>query len=139
MLNNQRKDLIMFKNNKVFSSFSVDDAEKAKEFYSKTLGLEVNDIPEMSGIFRVNFSGGSSLMIYQKPNHVPATFTVLNFSVDDVEKAVDDLTKKGVVFEKYDDPQIKTNEKGIASGSGGPKIAWFKDPAGNILSVLEER
>jgi predicted enzyme related to lactoylglutathione lyase len=124
---------------KAFSSFSVDDAEKAKEFYSKTLGLEVTEVPEMDRILRLNFSGSSSLMIYQKSNHVPATFTVLNFSVDDIEKAVDDLTKKGVVFEKYNDPQIKTNEKGIVSGSGGPKIAWFKDPAGNILSVLEER
>lgn len=128
----------MFKNNKVFSSFSVDDAEKAKDFYSKTLGLEVTDIPEMNGMLRLNFSNGNSLVIYQKPNHVPATFTVLNFHVNDVEKTVDELTAKGVKFETYNDPGIKTNEKGIASGSGGPTIAWFKDPAGNILSVVEE-
>jgi predicted enzyme related to lactoylglutathione lyase len=126
----------MFKNNKAFSSFSVNDVKKAKEFYSKTLGLEVRDIPQMDGLFRLHFGDGSSLMIYQKPNHIPATFTVLNFHVKDVEKAVDELTAKGVKFEIYND-SIKTNEKGIASG-GGPKIAWFKDPAGNILSVLEE-
>jgi catechol 2,3-dioxygenase-like lactoylglutathione lyase family enzyme len=128
----------MFKNNKAFSSFSVDDAKKAKEFYSKTLGLEVKDIPEMDGLLRLHFNDGSSLMIYQKPNHVPATFTVLNFHVDDVEKAVDELIAKGVRFEIYDEPGIKTNKKGIAGGNGkGPKIAWFKDPAGNILSVIE--
>lgn len=126
----------MFKNNKVFSSFSVNDAKKAKEFYSQTLGLEVTNIPDMDGLLKLQFSDGSSLMIYQKPNHIPATFTVLNFHVDDVEKAVDELTTKGVKFEIYDDP-IKTNEKGIAGGDGRPKIAWFKDPAGNILSVIE--
>ena len=124
--------------NKAFSSFSVDDAKKAKEFYSKTLGLEVKDIPNMDGLLKMHFGDGSSLMIYQKPNHVPATFTVLNFHVKDVEKAVDELTAKGVKFEVYDEPNLKTNEKGILSG-GGPKIAWFKDPAGNILCVIEEK
>lgn len=129
----------MFKNSKSFSSFSVDDAAKAKEFYSQTLGLEVNDIPEMDGLLRVDLYGGNSLMIYQKPNHVPATFTVLNFHVKEVEKAVDELTKKGVRFEIYDLPGIKTDSKGIAKGEGMPTIAWFKDPAGNILSVIEEQ
>ena len=128
----------MFKNSKSFSSFSVDDAAKAKEFYSQTLGLEVNDIPEMDGLLRVDLYGGNSLMIYQKPNHVPATFTVLNFHVKEVEKAVDELTKKSVRFEIYDLPGIKTDSKGIAKGEGMPTIAWFKDPAGNILSVIEE-
>jgi predicted enzyme related to lactoylglutathione lyase len=127
----------MFKNNKAFSSFSVNDAKKAKEFYSRTLGLEVTDVPNMDGLLRLHFSDGSSLMIYQKPNHIPATFTVLNFHVNDVEKTVDELTAKGVKFEIYDDP-IKTNEKGVAGGGDLPKIAWFKDPAGNILSVIEE-
>ena len=126
----------MFKNNKAFSSFSVDDSKKAKEFYSITLGLEVRDIPNMDGLLRLYFGDGSSLMIYQKPNHIPATFTVLNFHVSDVEKTVDELIAKGVKFEIYNDPNLKTNEKGIAS-MGGPKIAWFKDPAGNILSVIE--
>ena len=129
----------MFKNNKAFSSFSVSDAKKAKEFYSGTLGLEVTDIPEMNGLLRLHFHGGNSLMIYQKPNHVPATFTVLNFHVKDVEKAVDELTAKGVKFEIYNEPNLKTDDKGIARGGGGPTIAWFKDPAGNILSILEER
>ena len=129
----------MFKNSKSFSSFSVDDAAKAKEFYSQTLGLEVNDIPEMDGLLRVDLYGGNSLMIYQKPNHVPATFTVLNFHVKEVEKAVDELTKKGVRFEIYDLPGIKTDSKGIAKGEGMPTIVWFKDPAGNILSVIEEQ
>lgn len=128
----------MFKNNKVFSSFSVNDAKKAKEFYSKTLGLEVTDVPNMDGLLNLNLGDGSSLMIYQKTNHVPATFTVLNFYVNDVEKVVDELVAKGVKFETYDDPGIKTDEKGISSVGGGPKIAWFQDPAGNILSVLQE-
>lgn len=129
----------MFKNSKSFSSFSVDDAAKAKEFYSQTLGLEVNDIPGMDGLLRVNLYGENSLMIYQKTNHVPATFTVLNFHVKDVEKTVDELTKKGVRFEIYDLPDIKTDSKGIAKGEGMPAIAWFKDPAGNILSIIEEQ
>jgi predicted enzyme related to lactoylglutathione lyase len=130
----------MFKDSKAFSSFSVDNSRKAKEFYSKILGLEVTENKEMQGLLNVSISGGNNLMLYQKPNHQPATFTVLNFPVKDVEKIVDELTKKGVKFEKYDDPQIKTNKKGIAGGEEGfPKIAWFKDPAGNILSVIEEK
>lgn len=128
----------MFKDSKAFSSFSVNDSEKAKEFYGKTLGLEVTGVPEMEGLLNVNISGSNSLMVYPKPNHEPATFTVLNFPVKNVEKAVDELTKKGVKFEKYDDPQIKTNEKGIAGGEDRPKIAWFKDPSGNILALIEE-
>jgi len=129
----------MFKNTKAFSSFSVNDIQKAKEFYGTTLGLEVSEVPEMGGLLNLNIAGKNKILIYSKPNHIPATFTVLNFTVKDVEKAVDDLTKKGVRFEIYNDINIKTDEKGIASGGGGPKIAWFKDPAGNILSVLEER
>jgi predicted enzyme related to lactoylglutathione lyase len=124
---------------KTFSSFSVDDAAKAKKFYSQTLGLDVNDIPGMDGLLRTNFKDGTSLMIYQKPDHVPATFTVFNFHVKDVEKTVDELTKKGVRFEIYDMPDIKTDSKGIVRGEGMPTIAWFKDPAGNILSVIEEQ
>jgi catechol 2,3-dioxygenase-like lactoylglutathione lyase family enzyme len=129
----------MFKNTKAFSSFSVNDADKAKEFYTKTLGLEVSNVPEMNGLLNLHIAGNNSIMIYSKPNHTPASFTVLNFPVKDVEKAVDDLIKKGVHFEKYNEPNIKTDKRGIASGGGGPKIAWFKDPAGNILSVLEEK
>ena len=129
----------MFKNTKAFSSFSVNDFQKAKEFYSKILGLEVNEVKEMQGLLNVKISGSNDLMIYSKPNHEPATFTVLNFPVEDIEKTVDNLSKKGVKFERYDDPQIKTNEKGIAGGDEFPRIAWFKDPAGNILSVIEEQ
>ena len=127
----------MFTNRPAFSSFSVDDARKAKEFYGKTLGLEVSEVPEMQGLLEVYFAGGSRILIYPKPNHVPATFTILNFPVADIEKAVDELGKRGVRFEHYGG-DIKTDEKGISRGGGGPNIAWFKDPAGNILSVLED-
>ena len=127
----------MFKNSKAFTSFSVDDINEAKNFYGKKLGLVITDVPEMEGLINLNFSGGYNLMIYQKPNHVPATFTVLNFPVDDVEKTVDELIKKGIKFEHYDSENLETDEKGI-SRSGGPLIAWFKDPAGNILSVVEK-
>lgn len=124
----------MFKNTKAFSSFSVNDLEKAKQFYGETLGIEVATLS--MGILQLNISG-TKIMIYPKPNHEPATYTILNFEVDDVEKAVDDLIKLGITFEQYNSEHIKTNEKGIVTGGGGPKIAWFKDPAGNILSVLE--
>jgi len=125
----------MFKHTKAFSSFSVNDIEKAKEFYSKTLGLDVAENP--MGLIELKISG-NNIMVYPKPNHEPATFTVLNFPVEDVEKAVDELTAKGVVFEQYEG-EIKTDEKGISRDNGGPTIAWFKDPAGNILSVLQEK
>ena len=122
---------------KTFSSFSVNNIQEAKDFYGKILGMEISEIPGMEGLIRLHSEGGNSVMIYSKPNHTPATFTVLNFNVDDVEKAVDELTKKGIHFEIYNEPDIKTDEKGISRGNG-VKIAWFKDPAGNILSVLEE-
>jgi catechol 2,3-dioxygenase-like lactoylglutathione lyase family enzyme len=127
----------MFKNTKAFSGFSVNDLQKAKEFYGKTLGLDVAEL-EM-GVLELHIAGGTNILIYPKPNHVPATFTILNFPVDNIEDAVDELTKRGVRFEKYDEPEIKTDEKGIHRGSTDPNIAWFKDPAGNILSVLEEK
>lgn len=125
----------MFKNTKAFSGFSVDDLQKAKTFYSQTLGLEVVDMPEGLAL---HIAGGARIFIYPKPNHVPATFTILNFPVDDIEQAVDALGKHGVRFEQYDQGDLKTDQKGIARGAG-PNIAWFKDPAGNILSVLEEK
>jgi predicted enzyme related to lactoylglutathione lyase len=124
----------MFKDSKAFSGFSVDDLRKAKEFYGQTLGLEVAEMPE--GL-QLRISGGGRIFIYSKPNHTPATFTILNFPVDDIEQAVDDLAKRGVRFEHYNQGELKTDEKGIARGAG-PTIAWFKDPAGNILSVLEQ-
>jgi len=124
----------MFQDKNVFSSFSVDNIQKAKEFYGKTLGLEVSEAPE--GLI-LHISGGNKIFVYPKANHTPATFTILNFPVDNIEQAVDDLKKRGVRFESYDLPDIKTDEKNIFRGRG-PLIAWFKDPAGNILSVLEE-
>jgi catechol 2,3-dioxygenase-like lactoylglutathione lyase family enzyme len=113
----------------------VNDIQKAKEFYGGTLGLEVL---ESDGMLTLHIAGGTNLLVYPKPNHTPATFTILNFPVDNVEDAVEELTKRGVRFEIYDMDELKTDEKGIFRGEG-PKIAWFKDPAGNILSVLEEK
>ncbi len=127
----------VFETAKTFSSFSVNDLKAAKEFYSQTLGLKRNEQPEGLGI---NFDGGQSVFLYEKSDHQPATFTVLNFPVDDIQAAVDGLAARGVTFESYGD-DIPTDEKGIFRGkkSGhGPDIAWFKDPAGNILSVIEE-
>ena len=119
---------------RAFSGFSANDIPKAKEFYSGTLGV---DVSETNGLLTLNLAGGHKVLIYPKPNHVPATFTVLNFPVPSVDKAVDELSKRGVRFERYNEPQLKTDERGISRGNGGPTIAWFKDPAGNILSVLE--
>ena len=119
---------------KPFSSFSVNDLEKAKQFYGKTLGVEVKTGDE--GL-ELKFPG-NTIFVYPKENHSPATFTVLNFPVEDIEAAVDELSKRGVSFEKYKEGELKTDEKGIFHGDG-PTIAWFKDPAGNFLSVIEER
>lgn len=124
----------MLAESNAFSGFSVDDIRKAKEFYSRTLGLEVS---ESNGLLNLHLASGATVLIYPKPNHAPATFTILNFPVHNVDKAVDELTQRGVRFEIYDQPNLKTDKKGIFRG-GGPVIAWFKDPAGNILSVLEE-
>ena len=126
----------MFKSADAFSSFSVNDLKKAKEFYTNSLSLEVSEMPE--GL-ELQVPGGAKVFVYPKPNHTPATFTILNFPVDDIDKAVAELKRAGVKFEQYDLPEIKTDAKGIARGPKGPSIAWFKDPAGNILSVLEER
>lgn len=123
----------MFKDTKAFSGFSVNDLKKAKAFYGQTLGLEVSKMPE--GL-QLKIAGGGLVFIYPKPNHAPATFTVLNFPVDDIEAAVDELAKRGVRFESYEG-DIETDEKGIHRGAKGPMIAWFRDPAGNILSVLQ--
>ena len=128
----------MLKDSKAFSSFSVNDPQKAKTFYGQTLGLEVSDVPEMQGLLQLRLVGGNVVMIYPKANHAPATFTILNFPVSDVEETVDKLTRLGVRFERYDDKDIKTDAKGIFRGQG-PDIAWFKDPAGNILSVLKQK
>ncbi|HXM20567.1 MAG TPA: VOC family protein [Terriglobales bacterium] len=124
----------MLKESSAFSGFSVNDIQKAKQFYGRTLGLEVS---ESNGLLKLHLAGNTSVLIYPKPNHSPATFTVLNFPVKNVDEAVDELTKRGVRFEIYNDPGLKTDKKGIFR-NGGPVIAWFKDPAGNILSVLEK-
>jgi len=123
----------MLRDSNAFSGFSANNIPKAKEFYGRTLGLKVS---ESNGLLTLHLAGGNDVLIYPKPNHTPAGFTVLNFPVDDVDQAVDELTKRGVRFEMYDLPEIKTDKKGIMRGNG-PTIAWFKDPAGNILSVIE--
>ena len=125
----------MFKNTKAFSGFSVDNLAKAKEFYGGLLQIALSE-PEEMPILQLHIEGSNDIIAYEKKNHTAATFTILNFPVDDIEKAVDDLNKLGVTFEQYEG-EIKTDAKGIFRG-GGPLIAWFKDPAGNILSVIEQ-
>ncbi|HUD10189.1 MAG TPA: VOC family protein [Candidatus Saccharimonadales bacterium] len=132
----------MLGNDVVFSSFSVDDIEKAQEFYSKTLGLTVTQSDDMPmPLLHIQLVGGGKIMVYPKPDHTPATFTILNFSVNDIEKTVDELTNSGVSFESYNNEYIKTDDKGIAHDETGstPSIAWFKDPAGNIIAVMQEK
>ena len=121
-----------FKNTKAFSSFSVKDLDEAKKFYGQMLGLSVSESDE--GLI-LQTKGGIDVFIYQKPDHTPATFTVLNFIVDDVDRAVNELTKLGIRFQIYDKGDLKTDDRGVFQGK--PKIAWFKDPAGNFLSILE--
>ena len=123
----------MFQDNRAYSGFSVDDIAAAREFYGQTLGLAVT---EANGMLHLRIGNGAEVLLYPKPNHTPAAFTVLNFPVADIDQAVDEMTKVGVRFEIYDEAYLKTDAKGIVR-EGGPKIAWFKDPAGNILSVLE--
>jgi len=125
----------MLRESNAFASFSVDDLTRAKDFYGGILGLDAQQLPQ--GL-RLRLEGGTTVFIYAKPDHQPATFTVLNFSVDGVDKAVDELTARGVRFEIYDQPDLKTDDRGISrANGGGPTIAWFRDPAGNFLSVLE--
>lgn len=128
----------MFKDTAPFSGFSVNDLEAARQFYGDTLGIDILDQPGMG--FNLRFKNGHRIFIYPKPDHQPASFTVLNFPVDDIDRAVDGLVDKGVSFEHYDMPPLVQDEKGIARGRAtgmGPDIAWFKDPAGNILSILQ--
>jgi catechol 2,3-dioxygenase-like lactoylglutathione lyase family enzyme len=123
----------MFRETKAFSGFAVPDISAAKAFYGGTLGI---DVSEENGILTLHLAGGRDTIVYPKPDHVPATYTILNFPVDDVEAAVDALTARGVEFERYQGEDFSTDDKGIMR-QGGPLIAWFTDPAGNILSVLE--
>jgi catechol 2,3-dioxygenase-like lactoylglutathione lyase family enzyme len=123
----------MLENSKAFSGFAVSDLEATKKFYGETLGLGVS---EHNGLLSLHLAGGRDVLIYPKPNHVPATYTILNFPVDDIDAAADELIERGVTFQRYEG--IEQDEKGIAR-SGGPYIAWFTDPAGNVLSVLQDR
>jgi predicted enzyme related to lactoylglutathione lyase len=122
----------MLSNTPTFSSFAVDDLDAARSFYGDTLGLTVSDGP--MGVLSLDLADGRSLLIYPKPDFAPATYTILNFAVDDVDAAVDELGSRGIEFERYEG--IEQDEKGVARGQG-PDIAWFKDPAGNILAVLK--
>jgi catechol 2,3-dioxygenase-like lactoylglutathione lyase family enzyme len=125
----------MFTPSRAFSGFSIDDVDAARTFYGETLGMTVTD-NEM-GFLELRLDSGARILAYSKSNHEPASFTILNFEVDDVEAAVDDLNARGVVTKIYgDDDGLHTDEKGIARG-GGPDIAWFRDPAGNVLAVLK--
>jgi catechol 2,3-dioxygenase-like lactoylglutathione lyase family enzyme len=127
----------MFKETKAFSSFSVDDLQKAKDFYGQTLGLDVEETPE--GLV-LHIAGGTEVFIYPSDNYTAPKHTVLNFPVDDIDEAVDELTRRGVRMEQYDLPEIKTDERGIYRDDGdvGPQaIAWFKDPADHVLAVME--
>jgi predicted enzyme related to lactoylglutathione lyase len=125
----------MFRDTKAFSGFSVNDLEKAKQFYEETLQIKVTQLSEMH-VLQLHIAASNALVIYEKPDHVPATFTILNFPVSDIKKSVEKLTSLGVIFESYDLPGFKTDNDHIFRG-GGPLIAWFKDPAGNILSVIQ--
>ncbi|MCW2781232.1 MAG: glyoxalase [Marmoricola sp.] len=120
----------MFEHSMAFSGFSVDDIPAAKKFYGETLGVRVS---EANGMLTLHLAGDRDTLVYPKPNHEPATYTILNFPVDEIEAAVDELVGRGISFEKYDG----LDERGI-NRRGGPPIAWFKDPAGNVLSVLEQ-
>ena len=123
----------MFRDTKAFSGFAVPDIAAAKAFYGDTLGI---DVTEDHGMLTLHLAGGRDTIVYPKPDHVPATYTILNFPVDDVEAAVDALTERGVEFQKYEGEDFATDAKGIMR-QGGPLIAWFTDPAGNMLSVLQ--
>ena len=125
----------MFADTKAYSGFAVDDLQKAREFYGETLGVRTDVLDEENGLMVLHLAGDRDTLVYVKPDFTPATYTILNFQVDDVEPAVDELTSRGVRFERYDG--FDQDEKGIARGQG-PDIAWFADPAGNILSVVKE-
>jgi len=124
----------MLANSKAYSGFAVDDVQKAREFYGETLGLSTSIVSEEHGLISLHLAGDRDTLVYQKPDHTPATYTILNFPVDDIDEAVDELAARGVRFERYDG--FEQDEKGISRQ--GPYIAWFKDPAGNVLSVLQE-
>ncbi|MCO1596021.1 VOC family protein [Micromonospora sp. RHAY321] len=125
----------MFTDTRAFSGFSVDDTDRAERFYGETLGLRVTRDDAMGGLLTLHIAGDRPVLVYPKKDHIPATFTVLNFPVDDIDRAVDELIARGVSFARYDG--MPQDEKGVLRGQG-PAIAWFTDPAGNILSVLQQ-
>jgi len=125
----------MFANTKAYSGFAVDDLQKAQEFYGETLGLKTTVLDAENGLLSLELAGDRPTLVYRKPDFTPATYTILNFPVDDIDEAVDGLAARGVRFERYD--AFEQDEKGISRGNG-PQIAWFKDPAGNLLSVLQD-
>jgi predicted enzyme related to lactoylglutathione lyase len=129
----------MLENSKAYSGFAVKDLQKAKEFYGETLGLKTEVIDEENGLMTLHLAGDRPTIIYQQPDSTPASYTILNFPVDDIDAAADELSKRGITFERYD--AFEHDEKGIARGlaqNRGPDIVWFKDPFGNVLSVLQE-
>jgi catechol 2,3-dioxygenase-like lactoylglutathione lyase family enzyme len=125
----------MLADTKATSGFAVDDLDAARQFYGETLGLRLSVLDEENGLLSLSLAGDRDTLVYRKPDFTPATYTILNFEVDDIEAAVDELSSHGVSFERYDG--FDQDEKGVARGPG-PAIAWFKDPAGNILSVLQQ-
>lgn len=130
----------MFKNTKAFSGFSVDNLEKARAFYGETLGVDVREEGDMG--LTLNLSGDTTVFVYPKKSHQPATFTILNFKIEDIDATIDALKEKGIQFEHYGNKDLPQDEKGVLRGLSagmGPDIAWFKDPAGNILAVLQEK
>jgi catechol 2,3-dioxygenase-like lactoylglutathione lyase family enzyme len=126
----------MFADTKAFSGFAVDDLQEARRFYGETLGLRTSGASEDAPLMTLHLAGGRDTLVYLKPDFTPATYTILNFAVDDIEAAVDGLAARGVEFERYDG--FEQDEKGISRAPQGPPIAWFRDPAGNILAVLEQ-
>src|SRR5215210_6029867 len=130
----ERKESVVFENTQAFSGFSVNDVREARRFYGETLGMEVSEESEPMSMLELRVAGGQNVLVYAKPDHAPASFTILNFPVKDIEEAVNELAGRGVRFERYEGAE--QDEKGIFRG-GGPPITWFKDPAGNVLSVIQ--
>jgi catechol 2,3-dioxygenase-like lactoylglutathione lyase family enzyme len=131
----------MLENSKAYSGFAVDHLKKAQEFYGETLGLKTEVVDEQNGLMTLHLAGDRPTLVYQQKGSTPASYTILNFPVDDINETVDELARRGVSFERYEGFPFEQDEKGIARGIAagqGPDIAWFKDPAGNILSVLQE-
>jgi catechol 2,3-dioxygenase-like lactoylglutathione lyase family enzyme len=126
----------MFANTKAYSGFAVDDLQKARDFYGETLGLSLSVLDEKNGLLSLHLAGDRDTLVYRSPGFTPASYTILNFPVDDIDSAVEELAARGVSFERYEN--LEQDEKGVVR-DGGPYIAWFKDPAGNVLSVLQER